>query len=530
MNWLGLAKRFLTGEHGSGSAFMIGMLPAALALSGLAIDGAAVFQEQGKLQATADAAALAAAADLPDVSKAAASAVSYAQKNMPVDSNGNVLAQADVIAGNWNGAGRVFTPAGTPINAIRVVVRRSAQNNNSYPTTFLSLAGIEHIDITAQATATAKQRVKAWVALVLDNTGSMCQPDTQNPCPGDTNPNIKINALKTASRQLITKLSGSETGEGDILVSIVPFTKDVNIGTAHRSDSWLSWSDFLAPPATPASNIGPNSNCPYSFGCQSNSTNGSSVVSKIPANGNICPAVNSLSHYYNGCFNSVVTGRDSHGNANAWSHTWIANDKSTWNGCITDRSQNFDTLNTTPSSETTNFVAENSTACPATSILPLSEVTAGSAGLAALNARIDAMQAGGTTNQTIGLSLGWQTLTQGTPFSPPDLPDGTQKFIVLLSDGYNTQNRWTGDGGSHSTAVDARMKAACDNIKAMDHVTVFTVFVDVNGSQGNAQVLQYCASNPSENGGTYYHLTSAGQIVSTFAAIGNQMTHLRLVD
>jgi hypothetical protein len=87
----------------------------------------------------------------------------------------------------------------------------------------------------------------------------------------------------------------------------------------------------------------------------------------------------------------------------------------------------------------------------------------------------------------------------------------------------NTQDRWYGDGSNQSASVDTRMALACTNAKAWGY-TVYTVFVDLNGTQGNSTVLQNCATDSTK----YFDLTSADQIVSTFNQIGEQITNLRV--
>jgi hypothetical protein len=213
-------------------------------------------------------------------------------------------------------------------------------------------------------------------------------------------------------------------------------------------------------------------------------------------------------------------------NGTKWKHTWVANATSSWGGCVTDRGtttkpsgQAYDVEDVTPVTATaaTLMVAENSPGCPNTTILPLGY------DWNALSSKIDAMSPNGSTNQTIGLAWGWQSLTQGAPLSPPALPANTQRFIILLSDGLNTQNRWSGDGSNQSTDVDGRMALACSNAKT-DGVIIYAVFVDLNGTQGNSSVLQNCASDNSK----YFDLTTSAQIVTAFAAIGQQITNLRV--
>jgi Flp pilus assembly protein TadG len=393
--------------------------------------------------------------------------------------------------------------------------------SDTMPTTMLKMVGINTMTVDASSTVVWGQ-LKIWVALVLDNTGSMSDTDYTGLS--------KLSALKTASHQLLTMLQGASTTPGDVRVSITPFARDVMIGAGYSASNWLSYTDFTAAPPTPSQSVGPGSSCPWSVGstgyhCQVNPTNGSAAANTIPSSGTykgyICPSDTTLGHYWNGCFTSVSIG------GGKYSHTWKANATSTWSGCVTDRGtaaapitpQNYDADHATPTPTTPNsmMVAENSPSCPATTILPLGY------DWTALSSKIDAMSANGSTNQTIGLAWGWHSLTQGAPLNPPALPAGTNRVIILLSDGLNTQDRWYGDGSNQSAQVDARMALACQNAKA-DGVTIYAVFVDINGAQGNSTILQNCASDISK----YYDLTSAGQITYAFTAIGQQITNLRV--
>ena len=57
------------------------------------------------------------------------------------------------------------------------------------------------------------------VALVLDVTGSMASDG-------------KISALRTATKNLLSQLQGAAAQNGDVLVSIIPFAKTVNVNQA----------------------------------------------------------------------------------------------------------------------------------------------------------------------------------------------------------------------------------------------------------------------------------------------------------
>jgi hypothetical protein len=135
----------------------------------------------------------------------------------------------------------------------------------------------------------------------------------------------------------------------------------------------------------------------------------------------------------------------------------------------------------------------------------------------ALNAKVDSMTAGGKTNQTIGLAWGWQALTSDVPLNAPVATFDTEKVIILMSDGMNTEDRWSTD----QATIDARMKSACDNVKA-DGVTVYTVLV----MAGNSSVLKSCASDSSK----YFALTSTDQLITTFDSIATKLSKLRLTN
>ena len=121
----------------------------------LAVDFANGFSAQRRLQAGADAAALAAARQMPDSATARTAALAYAEKNLPASTFGAVLRPQDIVTGNWNTDSRIFTPAGSPANATQVTLRRSAENGNGVLSVFGRVFGIDMLDITVSATAVA---------------------------------------------------------------------------------------------------------------------------------------------------------------------------------------------------------------------------------------------------------------------------------------------------------------------------------------------------------------------------------------
>jgi Flp pilus assembly protein TadG len=194
---------------------------------------------------------------------------------------------------------------------------------------------------------------------------------------------------------------------------------------------------------------------------------------------------------------------------------WVAFDnrqeKNTWIGCIEDRDQPHDTLDTTPTTAATYYPA---TACSnngaLVKMLPLTN------DWTKLKLTVSQMNPNGNTNVTIGLVWAWHALTAGLPLTEASVPKpDLDKVIILLTDGTNTRNRWT----SSATAIDLRTKAACDNIKKAN-IKLYTIRV----IDGNATLLQSCATKPT----MYYNVQQASQLNSVFAAIAQNLANLRI--
>jgi hypothetical protein len=267
----------------------------------------------------------------------------------------------------------------------------------------------------------------------------------------------KMDQLKIAAHNLLTTLQNSSHNPGDVKVSIVPFATDVNVATDNVNATWIDWSEWEA------------------------------------ANGT-CSRTRDKNK--SDCLND--------------GKTWTPAAHSTWNGCVYDRDQSNDVAATatTPGVPATMFRAHQAPACPA-AMMPLSD------DWTALNAKIDAMTPTGNTNVTIGMAMAWQTLSSVAPFNAPSAVPDLERVIVVLTDGTNTQNRWT----TSSNSIDARTDAVCANAKA-DNVTVYTVRV----IDGNASLLQACATKTS----MYYDVQDATQLNATFASIEQNLTNLRL--
>jgi Flp pilus assembly protein TadG len=191
---------------------------------------------------------------------------------------------------------------------------------------------------------------------------------------------------------------------------------------------------------------------------------------------------------------------------------WVPKTHDNWNGCVMDRDQNYDVNNTASAAgnNSSKFPAEQYASCAA-AMMPLTY------DWTALHARVDQMNPAGNTNQTIGLQWAWQSLTQTAPLNAPAKDPNYQykDIIILLTDGLNTENRWS----QTSSSVDKRTQKACDNIRTAG-VTLYTVLV----MAGNATLLKGCATDQTK----YFALTTPDQLITTFNTIGGQLAKLHL--
>jgi len=273
---------------------------------------------------------------------------------------------------------------------------------------------------------------------------------------GSMSSNGKMTALKTAAHNLLNTLQAAAKKPDDVKVSIIPFATDVNVGTVNKNESWIDWEQWE------------------------------------DANGT--------------CSSTSYKSRTACRNAG---RTWTVASHDTWNGCVWDRDQNFDVQNSAPGSgQATRFRAHQASNCP-TAMMPLTSEWS------ALHAKIDAMQPSGNTNVTIGLAWAWQAISPVEPMNAPSPAPDLDKVIVLLTDGQNTQNRFT----TSTSSIDSRTEKACANAKAAN-IKIYTVRV----IDGNANLLRNCATKPD----WFYDVDKAEELNAVFASIAQNLANLRI--
>jgi hypothetical protein len=169
-----------------------------LGMAALVIDVGYAYYAHRSLQASADAAALAGAQELPDGNRATQVANEYS------GSAGGKNARENVPGVQTTVTTKCITsiPGCDPVNA--VVVTEKAAN---VPTIFARVLGIDSFNINVTSTACSPCGVKPLdIMLVLDRTGSMCQDHWGRTDPGCTD----LNNARTGMKEFL-KLFDSST-------------------------------------------------------------------------------------------------------------------------------------------------------------------------------------------------------------------------------------------------------------------------------------------------------------------------------
>ncbi|MCX7339394.1 MAG: pilus assembly protein TadG-related protein [Hyphomicrobiales bacterium] len=193
--------------------------------------------------------------------------------------------------------------------------------------------------------------------------------------------------------------------------------------------------------------------------------------------------------------------------------------RTTWRGCLWDRDQDSD-RDTKPSGVDTTDIRTlyPAVTCRSNNLARMAPLVDVRTNAASLITSLAAMQPSGNTNVTIGATWGVNMLTPGFPMSTAIAPEANlNRFMILLTDGDNTENRT----GGNQASIDARTRLACANAKAAG-ILVYTVRV----IDGNRDLLRACASTP----GNYYEVASATQLDSVFQSIASQIGGIRLTN
>jgi hypothetical protein len=190
----------LAAEGGQAIVLVVLSLAVLLGMAALVIDLGYVYYTQRALQASADAAALAGAQELPDPTQAAAVARQYSGESGAKNARSDVNSVTTITTKCINSI-----PGCDPVNAVVVVEKAPTK------TFFAGVLGINVFNIKATSTACSPCGVKPIdLVLVLDRTGSMCQTSSGVSDPTCTD----LNNAKEGIRTLLTFLESKTQWAG----------------------------------------------------------------------------------------------------------------------------------------------------------------------------------------------------------------------------------------------------------------------------------------------------------------------------
>jgi Flp pilus assembly protein TadG len=377
---------------------------------GIALDTFRAGTAKADVQASLDAAALAAAAAGANVSEA--DRKKMAERAFETNIEGSLL-------GNTAGKPDITFSNG----AVTVSYQ------GSIPTTLMKIGGFNQMNVTGSSTATLRLPQKAEIALVLDYSGSMTEVSAGK---------VKYQTMKDAAIDMVNDLT--EDGKNkDVHFGLVPFS--------HH------------------------------------------VYTSLPA--------------------SMVRDGGS----------------GTWTGCTQDRRYPFNTKVSAPIPGNDNSKWNQPQApvhqawgCAAyqTNNLKVRELTSDHAGTIS---QLKNMQPYAWTHISLGMEFGWHVLHEGAPFAARPASDTTnKKFLVLLTDGKQTEPAFGGNGNRKVSDGEKNLEKLCDNVKATG-ITVITIAfaLDDNDTENR---LKNCSTDPDKH---FFEAEDSNDLTEAFEQIKNQI-------
>ncbi|GGZ43039.1 TadE/TadG family type IV pilus assembly protein [Asticcacaulis endophyticus] len=205
----------------------------------------------------------------------------------------------------------------------------------------------------------------------------------------------------------------------------------------------------------------------------------------------------------------------------------IPDGSSNWPGCVIDREKDgdWDVSAESPGSDVKSLYPAW-TCANGTKLLA---VRALGEDIANIKTYVDKLQPSGATNVTIGVQWGAEMLSPSAPYTGgvPFGDETTQKYMILVTDGENTENRWwsvyTGSkySADGTALINARTEKACKAARDKG-ITVFVVRV----MEGDSSLLKKCASKDEY----YYDLSSASELNTALSSVFEAIKKTRLTQ
>jgi Flp pilus assembly protein TadG len=456
---LGMRPRFLmsgfcrdtSGNFSIMSALLV--VPLMLAV-GVAVDFNTAYQRRTAVQSASDAAVLTAASNYSSSSGV----------------NGVATQVDNYLAGNAGGTVKRLSTPTLSSDSSQICIRAG----DSVPTTFMNLAGVSSVPISASSCASLPGQVNLEVSLVLDVSSSMIEESRFVP-------------MQTAVKAFINAFANNSTVAAHTKIAIAPFSSRFNIGMAHTS--WLK--AYNGSPAIPARWSSPKT-------------------------------------YYSSSSYSFTQWIDS--------LTWLAYTSSNyyWTGCVEPRADvevkdtgaigSYGLTDVAPS--TVPFVPMDDNSGSAKSFCP-PPITPLTSNFTYLQSAIAQMTSEGSTRLDAGILAGWYTLSPNWQSAwgasaPAAYSTKVRKAIVFMTDGemnvkYGPSDTdkldWlcnkTRTDACNDIATDAFLKT-CASIKAKN-IDIYAVSYSKEADVSN---LQSCSS-----GSSYYFSADTSTISEVYTAI-----------
>lgn len=197
-----------------------------------------------------------------------------------------------------------------------------------------------------------------------------------------------------------------------------------------------------------------------------------------------------------------------------------------WTGCTQDRKYPYNLTDATPTADNNTkwghpqapvHISSGCGAYPSQQLImkPLTNDFSG------LKTQLDSMTPYAWTNISLGVEFGFHMLSDNAPFEEGVSYDDeeTQKFMVVLTDGAQTEPAF-GPGSTRTVAQgEANLEALCTNAKAKG-ITMITIAYDLDDNS-TTTLLKNCATDPDTN---FFVASSGAAVAGAFDNIKTLIT------
>ncbi|MDF3061689.1 MAG: hypothetical protein K0S06_1798 [Microvirga sp.] len=224
-------------------------------------------------------------------------------------------------------------------------------------------------------------------------------------------------------------------------------------------------------------------------------------------------------------FDTEVRLDTAHRNADwlRWNHP---SERQDWTGYAEDRDQPWDVGADPATADVkskhrarrfSRYAGQNGQGNDIARILPLTSVHDGGS-YDTLVGRVGEMRPRGNTNVGLGVVWGLATLLRSDAFAETLPTKPVKRFMIVLTDGDNTQSLVDGAVNKNQKVIDDRTRLACASAKKA--ATVYTIRL----VSGNASLLRDCASDKDK----YYDVTEPSKLERVFEMIVKEISATRL--